>query len=137
MTNEGASIDPSKIIAISNWLTPSSVKQLRGRSFALTGYYRKFTRGYGVISHPLIELLKKDSFHWSLDATQAFESLKKEIMTHDNGPHLAKFNRHLYYGDASHNGIGVMLMQMGHLVAYISKALSRGNKHFRFIRRNS
>nr|XP_033515200.1 uncharacterized protein LOC117279724 [Nicotiana tomentosiformis] len=56
---EGVSTDPKKIGFL-----------------GLAGYYRKFIKGYGLISRPLTELLKKDNFHWSEAAEHAFKELK-------------------------------------------------------------
>ncbi|GKU86977.1 hypothetical protein SLEP1_g1440 [Rubroshorea leprosula] len=72
--SEGVSTDPKKILAIQQWPQPKTVKELRG-FLDLIGYYRRFIRNYGSLSKPLTELLKKEGFHWSREASEAFEWL--------------------------------------------------------------
>jgi hypothetical protein len=74
----GVRADPSKLEAMVAWPIPTSIKSLRG-FLGLTGYYRKFIKGYGIIAAPLTALLKKNAFHWTLVATEAFLNLKKAV----------------------------------------------------------
>jgi hypothetical protein len=72
--------DPSKVQAILDWPPPKNLKALRG-FLGLSGYYRKFIRGYASIAQPLTSLLKKDAFKWNDEAQQSLEKLKVAMVT--------------------------------------------------------
>jgi hypothetical protein len=56
---KGISTDPKKVTVISQWPTPTSVKEVRS-FLGMVGYYRKFVAHFGIISKPLTSLLKKE-----------------------------------------------------------------------------
>jgi len=118
----GISTDPRKIQAIQNWPIPSSVKELRS-FLGLAGYYRKFIKNYAVIAKPLTQLLQKGNFIWTEEATNAMEQLKIALTS---APVLGfpDFSKpFIVETDASFSGIGAVLMQGKHPLAFLSKSL--------------
>jgi hypothetical protein len=123
---DGIRVDPRKIEVMQDWPHPKALKILRG-FLGLTGYYRKFIKNYGKIATPLTNLLKKNSFTWTLATAQAFQTLKTTMCT---TPVLALPNftkTFVLECDASGKGIGVVLMQEGRPLAFTRKQLSEKN----------
>lgn len=90
----------------------------------LTGYYQKFIANYGKIAKPLTELTKKEGFKWNEEAEKAFQTLKTAVTS---SPVLTLPNFELPFEikcDASGKGVGAVLMQMKHPIAYFSKAFT-------------
>jgi hypothetical protein len=127
ISSAGMATDPAKVAAISSWPVSSSCKELRG-FLGLAGYYHKFARNFGLLAKPLTSLLKKHSvFVWTSVQESAFVALKQALTS---APVLAlpDFSRPFTIEtDASGSGIGAVLQQNGHPLAFVSKALGPGN----------
>ena len=109
-----------------NWPPPQTLKSLLG-FLELTGYYRKFVKDYGKITAPLIALLRKDSFAWTPAAECAFEKLKQAICT-TLVLAIPDFSKTFTIeSDACDNGLGSILLQKDHPIAFTRKFLSSEN----------
>ena len=121
----GISVDPSKIKDVLDWKTPENVSEVRS-FLGLAGYYRRFVEGFSKIAKPMTELLEKDkTFEWTAACEASFQELRKRLTTAPvlTMPDITKpFS---IYCDASGKGIGCVLMQEGHVVAYASRQLRK------------
>lgn len=122
VSGKGVAMDPDKVAAIQAWSIPSNLKELRG-FLGLTGYYRWFIQHYAQLASPLTNQLKKDNFHWNEEATSAFEKLKATMLS---APVLAIPDFSIPFiveTNALGKGLGVVLAQNQHPIAYFSNAL--------------
>ncbi|TYK28159.1 uncharacterized protein E5676_scaffold289G00730 [Cucumis melo var. makuwa] len=123
ISNKGVEADEEKIKSMINWPQPKDVTGLRGFP-SLTGYYRRFVKGYGEFAAPLTKLLQKNSFKWSKEAIVAFEKMKLAMTTILV---LALPDWSLTFvveTDALGIGLGAVLSQNGHPIAFFSQRLS-------------
>jgi hypothetical protein len=96
-----------------------TLKCLRG-FLGLTGYYQKFVHHYGKISRSSTNLLKKNSFHWTPAAEQAFTNLKQAMCT-TLVLAAPDFNKTFVMEyDASGTSIGVVVTQEGRPLVFTS-----------------
>jgi hypothetical protein len=120
---DGVAMESTKVEAVSSWPIPTSTRALRG-FLGLASYYMCFIKDFGAIAAPLTQLLKKNAFQGSNEATAAFEALKKAL-TEASVLHLPDFSQEFIVDcDASGSGFGVVLHQRGEPISYFSQQLS-------------
>ena len=105
----GVAIDRAKITAVQQWPLPTTIRSLRG-FLGLTGYYRHFVNSYVSLAAPLTDLLRKNEFTWTQEASSAFQDLK-EALIKTPVLQLPDFNQQFELQiDTSSTGIGVVLL---------------------------
>ncbi|KAL4324655.1 hypothetical protein GQ457_11G030700 [Hibiscus cannabinus] len=123
ISTKGIMVDPKKVQTILDWRPPRNVGKVRS-FLGLAWYYRRFVKGFSAIALPLTNLLRKDQpFEWSEDQQRSFDQLK-QALTHAHvivQPESGK--EFIVYSDASHSGLGCVLMQGDNVVAYASRQL--------------
>ncbi|KAJ9173860.1 hypothetical protein P3X46_016953, partial [Hevea brasiliensis] len=110
-SSEGIKVDPSKIEAVLNWKPPRNVTEIRS-FLGLAGYYRRFVKGFSMLASPLTKLLRKDvKFQWTDKCQQSFDELKRCLTEAPVLTLPTPGKEYTVYSDASHNGLGCVLMQ--------------------------
>ena len=114
-------VDPNKIEAVVNWDRPTNVSEVRS-FLGLAGYYRRFVKGFSRIAAPLTQLTQMNvKFEWKEECKKSFQELKRRLVTTLVLTIPLGTGGFVIYSDASHKGLGCMLMQNGKVVAYASR----------------
>ncbi|PKI60531.1 hypothetical protein CRG98_019007 [Punica granatum] len=72
-------VDEEKVRAIQEWLSPTSVSNVR--SFhGLASFYQRFVKNFSNIAAPLTEVIKKNvGFRWGEEQEKAFQLIKEKL----------------------------------------------------------
>ncbi|GKD99432.1 putative reverse transcriptase domain-containing protein, partial [Tanacetum coccineum] len=128
--SQGIRVDPAKIESIKDWASPKTPTEI-GQFLGLAGYYRRFIEGFSKIAKSMTKLTqKKVKFDWDDKEEKGFQLLKEKLCS---APILALpegAENFIVYCDASHKGLGVVLMQNEKVIAYASRQLKIHEKNY-------
>ncbi|GJT55677.1 putative reverse transcriptase domain-containing protein [Tanacetum coccineum] len=128
--SQGLHVDPAKIEAVKNWASPTTPTEVR-QFLGLAGYYRRFIKDFLKITKSLTELTQKNKkYIWGEDQESDFELLKQKLC---EAPILALPEGNddfVVYCDASHQGMGAVLMQREKVIAYASRQLKPNEENY-------
>lgn len=135
--SNGLHADPDKVQSIVNYPTPKNRKEVR-RFLGTASWYRRFIPNFSTLASPLNKLTSQRKnappFLWSAEANEAFEKLKRCLISTPilSCPDYSKpFQVHT---DASDYGMGAVLSQTQDgtekVIAYMSKSLSQSERNY-------
>ncbi|GJU20273.1 putative reverse transcriptase domain-containing protein [Tanacetum coccineum] len=98
---KGIHVDPAKIESVKDWASPKNATEIR-QFLGLTGYYRRFIEGFSKIPKSMTKLTQKK----------------------------VKAENFIVYCDASHKGLGIVLIQNEKVITYASQKLKIHEKNY-------
>ncbi|GJR72471.1 putative reverse transcriptase domain-containing protein [Tanacetum coccineum] len=108
--SRGIHVDPAKIESIKDWASPKTPTEIR-QFLGPAGYYQRFIKGFLKIAKPMTKLTQK--------------GISAPILALQKGS-----EDFMVYCDASHKGLGAVLMQREKVIAYASRQLKVYEKNY-------
>ncbi|XP_052174731.1 uncharacterized protein LOC127789782 [Diospyros lotus] len=125
VSGEGISVDPEKVKVVIEWPQPTTVTGIRS-FLGLAGYYRRFIEGFSRLSSPMTKLTRKGvKYEWNEACERSFEELKKRLTSASVLAIPRSGETFSIFSDASHSGLGCVLMQDRRVNAYASRQLKK------------
>ncbi|GKE18293.1 putative reverse transcriptase domain-containing protein, partial [Tanacetum coccineum] len=111
IASRGVHVDPAKIESIKDWASPKIPTEIR-QFIGLAGYYRRFIEGFSKIAKSMTKLTQKGiKFDWGEKEENDFQLIKQKLCSAPILALLEGSEDFVVYCDASHKGLGVVLMQ--------------------------
>ena len=131
----GMSPDKEKIAVIKDWPIPKTVTEIR-QFLGLASYYRRYIQQFAHIATPLHYLTEKTAtFVWTEECQKGFQRLKDLLSQAPVLCYPSLTKDFELQTDASAVGLGAVLEQDGHVVAYASRSLTHAERQYSVIER--
>ncbi|GJY11257.1 putative reverse transcriptase domain-containing protein [Tanacetum coccineum] len=128
--SQGIHVDPAKIESIKDWESPKTPTKIR-QFLGLAGYYRRFIKGFLKIAKSMTKLTQKGvKFDWGDKQEASFPLLKQKLCSAPILALLEGSEDFVVYYDASHKGLGAVLMQREKVISYASRQLKIHEKNY-------
>ncbi|GKB08966.1 putative reverse transcriptase domain-containing protein, partial [Tanacetum coccineum] len=128
--SQGIHVDPAKIEAVKNWASPTTPTEVR-QFLGLAGYYRRFIKDFSKMEKSLTKLTQKNKkYIWGEDQESAFQLLKQKLCEASILALPKGNDDFVVYCDASHQGLGAVLMQREKVIAYASRKLKPHEENY-------
>ncbi|GJV64732.1 putative reverse transcriptase domain-containing protein [Tanacetum coccineum] len=128
--SRGIHVDPAKIESIKDWASPKIPTEIR-QFLGLAGYYQRFIEGFLKIAKSITKLTQKGiKFEWDEKEENAFQLIKQKLCSAPILDLPKGSEDFVVYYDASHKGLGAMLMQREKVIAYASRQLKVHEKNY-------
>ncbi|GKD31931.1 putative reverse transcriptase domain-containing protein [Tanacetum coccineum] len=128
--SQGLHVEPAKIEAIKNWTSPTTPTEIR-QFLGLAGYYQRFIKDFSKITKSLTELTQKNKkYIWGERQETTFQLLKQKLCETSILALPEGNNNFVVYYDASHQGMGAVLMQREKVIAYASRQLKPNEENY-------
>nr|GEZ62968.1 putative reverse transcriptase domain-containing protein [Tanacetum cinerariifolium] len=120
----------AKIESIKDWAslkTPTEIRQFLG----LAGYYQRFIEGFSKIAKSMTKLTRKAiKFDWGEKEENDFQLIKQKLCSAPIQALPEGSEEFVVYCDASHKGLGAVLMQREKVIAYASRQLKVHERNY-------
>ncbi|GJZ73955.1 putative reverse transcriptase domain-containing protein, partial [Tanacetum coccineum] len=127
---QGIHMDPAKIESIKDWASPKTPMGIR-QFLGLPGYYQRFIEGFSKIAKPMTKLTQnKVAFELGDKQEAAFQTLKHKLCSVPILDLPQGAENFIVYCDASHKGLGAVLMQNEKVISYASRQLKIRKKNY-------
>nr|GFA19080.1 putative reverse transcriptase domain-containing protein [Tanacetum cinerariifolium] len=128
--SRGIHVDPAKIESVKDWASPKTPTEIR-QFLGLAGYYQRFIEGFSKIAKSMTKLTQKAiKFEWGKKEENAFQLIKQKLCSALILALPKGSEDFVVYCDASHKGLGAMLIQREKVIAYASRQLKVHERNY-------